>query len=48
MEQKDIVEKFKDMDTTCISDAMDRLGIRCGCEGILPLFPGARAVGRWW
>jgi 4-hydroxy-4-methyl-2-oxoglutarate aldolase len=45
MEQTDIVEKFKDMDTTCISDAMDRLGIRCGCEGILPLFPGARAVG---
>ena len=45
MEPKDIAEKFKDMDTTCVSDAMDRLGIRCGCEGILPLFAGARAVG---
>ncbi len=44
--ETDIVSKFKDMDTTCLSDAMDRLGIRCGCEGILPLFPGAKTVGR--
>jgi 4-hydroxy-4-methyl-2-oxoglutarate aldolase len=45
MDIKDIVEKFKNMDTTCLSDAMDRLGIKCGCPGILPVFPGAKAVG---
>ncbi len=46
MERDDIADKFRNLDTTCLSDAMDRLGIKCGCEGILPLFPGARTVGR--
>ena len=45
MDAEDIIEKFRKMDTTCLSDAMDRLGIRCGCAGILPVFPGAKAVG---
>ncbi|MDI7260377.1 MAG: RraA family protein [Thermodesulfobacteriota bacterium] len=42
----DIVKKFKALDTTCISDALDRLGIQGGCKGILPQVPGAKAVGR--
>lgn len=45
MGTKDIIEKFKNMDTTCLSDAMDRLGIKCGCAGILPVVPGVKAVG---
>jgi 4-hydroxy-4-methyl-2-oxoglutarate aldolase len=45
MEIKDIIEKIKSMDTTCLSDAMDRLGIKCGCAGILPVVPGVKAVG---
>lgn len=40
-----IVEKFKGMDTTCVSDALDRLGIQGGCQGISPVVPGAKAVG---
>lgn len=42
----DIVENFKKLDTTAISDALDRLGIRGGCQGILPQVPGTKAVGR--
>ncbi len=40
-----MVEKFKNMDTTCVSDALDRLGISGGCHGISPVVPGAKAVG---
>ena len=42
---KELIEKFKDMDTTCVSDAMDRLGFNGGCQGILPVVPGTKAVG---
>jgi len=42
---EDLIEKFKEMDTTCISDALDRLGIKCGCEGIIPIVSGSKAVG---
>jgi regulator of RNase E activity RraA len=45
MDINSIIEKFKNMDTTCLSDAMDRLGIKCGCAGILPVVTGAKAVG---
>jgi regulator of RNase E activity RraA len=41
-----MAEKFKNMDTTCVSDALDRLGIQGGCHGISPVVPGAKAVGR--
>lgn len=47
MEQlDDVVKGFKDLDTTSISDALDRLGIKGGCQGILPQVPGTKAVGR--
>ncbi len=42
----DLVERFKRLDTTSISDALDRLGIIGGCQGILPQVSGTKAVGR--
>ena len=44
-ETEKLVNAFKGLDTTAISDAMDRLGIKCGCQGILPIVQGAKAVG---
>jgi 4-hydroxy-4-methyl-2-oxoglutarate aldolase len=42
----DLVKEFWKMDTTAISDALDRLGIRGGCYGITPRVLGVKAVGR--
>lgn len=42
---KALIKKYKKMDTTCISDAMDRLGINGGCQGIVPIVSGVKAVG---
>ena len=42
----EVVKKFQGLDTTCISDALDRMGIKGGCQGILPQCPGTKAVGR--
>lgn len=41
-----IVEKFRKLDTCSVSDAMDRLGIAAGCQGITAVVPGARTAGR--
>ncbi len=41
----DIVAAFKNLDTTSVSDAMDRLGIKGTCHGIQPVVSGVRAVG---
>lgn len=43
---QNIVEKFKALDTTCVSDALDRLGIPGGLLGIKPIIPGKRICGR--
>ena len=43
---EELVKKFKALDTTSISDALDRLGIKGGCLGILPQVSGTKAVGR--
>jgi 4-hydroxy-4-methyl-2-oxoglutarate aldolase len=40
-----LTKKFMALDTTAISDALDRLGIKGGCQGILPQVSGAKAVG---
>jgi 4-hydroxy-4-methyl-2-oxoglutarate aldolase len=40
------VERARRLDTTALSDAMDRLGIAGQCLGIKPLFHGFRAAGR--
>jgi 4-hydroxy-4-methyl-2-oxoglutarate aldolase len=42
----ELVLQFQKLDTTAISDALDRLGIKGGCAGILAQVPGAKAVGR--
>ena len=41
----EIIEKYKRMDTTSISDALDRLGIKGGCLGIVPMVAGVKIVG---
>ena len=41
----ELIEKFKKLDVCCVSDAMDRLGIRCGLEGDQGCrFPGASSA----
>jgi regulator of RNase E activity RraA len=40
------VERASRLDTTALSDAMDRLGIAGQCLGIKPLDPGMRLAGR--
>ena len=40
-----VADFFKSLDTTCVSDALDRLGIKGACHGITPLVSGVRAVG---
>ena len=42
----DLVKEFRKLDTTAISDALDRLGIRGGCYGITPRVQGTKAAGR--
>lgn len=41
-----MVEEFRQLDTCCLSDAMDRLGIPCGLEGIKPILPDSALCGR--
>jgi 4-hydroxy-4-methyl-2-oxoglutarate aldolase len=44
--EDDLVKEFGKLDTTAISDALDRLGIRGGCYGITPRVLGVKATGR--
>ena len=41
-----ILERFKKLDTTCVSDAMDKIGIECACYGVKPVHFGQRICGR--
>ena len=41
-----IVERFKKLDTTCVSDAMDKIGIECSVYGVKPVRFGHKACGR--
>lgn len=41
----DLAAQFRKLDTTAISDALDRLGIKGGCRGIMGQVIGAKAVG---
>ncbi|MBN1152593.1 MAG: RraA family protein, partial [Dehalococcoidia bacterium] len=38
-------DSFNALDTTCVSDALDRLGVKGSCHGILPMVSGVKAVG---
>ena len=42
---KKIVEGFQSLPTSTISDALDRLGIAGGCEGIFPIVPLVKMAG---
>lgn len=42
---KELIEEFKKYSTPNISDALDRLGIKGGCEGIRPAVEGVKMVG---
>ena len=44
-EVKAMIERFKKLDTTCVSDAMDKLGIPGGLLGIKSVHPGKRICG---
>ena len=41
-----LVEAFKALDTACISDAMDKLGLAAGCHGVKPVVTGMKFAGR--
>lgn len=43
--ERDALAVLSLLDTTSVSDALDRLGIRGACHGIAPVVAGARAVG---
>jgi 4-hydroxy-4-methyl-2-oxoglutarate aldolase len=43
--REDVTAAFAPLDSTCVSDALDRLGIKGACHGIRPILAGARAVG---
>lgn len=42
----EVVERFKKLDTTCVSDAMDKLGIECCVHGVKPICFGHKICGR--
>jgi 4-hydroxy-4-methyl-2-oxoglutarate aldolase len=42
---RNVIQAFQSLSTATISDALDRFGIRGGCEGILPIVPGAKMAG---
>lgn len=48
MATDDIVDGFRGLPTSAISDALDRLGIPGQAFGIAPLAPGFRLAGRAW
>lgn len=41
-----LVGAFQKLDTCCISDAADKLGIVCGLFGIKPVVQGVKFYGR--
>ncbi len=46
MDVKKIIEAFKKLDTCCVSDAADRLGIPVGLHGIKPVVKGTSFCGQ--
>ncbi|HWQ78431.1 MAG TPA: RraA family protein [Anaerovoracaceae bacterium] len=42
----ELIQKLKELDVCCVSDAMDRLGIPCGLEGIKAVVSGSVICGR--
>lgn len=42
---KELVQAFMSLSTPSVSDALDKLKIRCGCLGLTPIVPGKKIVG---
>ncbi|MBI3013653.1 MAG: RraA family protein [Candidatus Tectomicrobia bacterium] len=42
---KELVRQFAELSTATVSDALDRFGIKGGCEGIVPIGQGMRLLG---
>lgn len=42
---QEMIDQFRNLDVCCVSDAMDRLGIPCGMEGIKAIVPGSVICG---
>jgi 4-hydroxy-4-methyl-2-oxoglutarate aldolase len=40
-----IIDGFLSLSTSAISDALDRFGLRGGCEGIFPVAAGVKMAG---
>lgn len=45
MSVKKYVDAFMKLGTPTVSDAMDKLSIRCGCQGLMPIVQGKKFVG---
>ncbi len=43
---EEIISKFKALDTTSVSDALDKLGVPCGLHRIKPVLSGKSICGR--
>ena len=41
----EIIDKFKSLSTSTISDALDKFGVPGGCHGISPVVPGVKMAG---
>jgi regulator of RNase E activity RraA len=44
--ERDLIDGFSKLDTPSVSDALDRLGIKGGLEGIHPVIAGSMICGR--
>ncbi|MEH7342445.1 RraA family protein [Bacillus sp. JJ1532] len=45
MSTKELVQEFMKLSTPTVSDALDKLNIRGGCEGVVPIVFGKKMVG---
>lgn len=45
MTLEELIRGFMELSTPCVSDALDTMRIRCGCEGLMPIIQGKKFVG---
>ena len=43
---EDLLNRLRQLDTTCVSDAMDKLGIPCGVYGVRAVNKNSKICGR--
>ena len=42
---KELIQGFMALSTPSVSDALDKMKIRCGCHGLIPIVLGKKFVG---